>query len=88
MKKRSRLIRIFRFGFPAILLISSLLCGYNAVYFAWAHTAPPDTHNDYYEKWYYIYGILFVIQPLVAAAIIYFLRPKTKVEPAGSGQPM
>ena len=61
-----------------MLLASSAVCAHHAVFFAWAHTAPPDTYNDHYEKWFYVYGILILVQPLIAAAVIYLLRRKDK----------
>jgi len=84
MKRRS----IIRIALPVLLLATSALCTYNAAYFAWAHTAQPDTHNDYYKLMFNIYGTLALILPIAAVLIFYLLRSKTKVEPDGTGQPM
>ncbi|PXA03245.1 hypothetical protein DDZ13_12525 [Coraliomargarita sinensis] len=58
----------------------ALLCGYSAAYYAWAHTAPPDTHNDYYERMHLIYFGATLACILSAALSMIWLWPKQKTD--------
>lgn len=68
--------KICRVFIPLLLLAAAALCVYSATYFAWAHTASPDTHNAYYKSMCIIYFNLFIACLVLAGAFVYYLRPK------------